>query len=169
MFREGPIPRFIHGVLEYAAAGLFIAAPFIFGFDSGAATAIAIVIGVAILLFTGFSALPTGLAKSIPMQAHAMLDFVWGALFVAMPFIAGFSGESAPTVFFIAMGVAWLVVSIGTRYDPGEKPRTTPRERRRFLGSGPRRGSRQSDDLNEVPEFELPVSERRDEPFPPGR
>src|SRR4051812_21172675 len=112
MLRKGPIPAWVHGVTEYAAAILLIAAPFLFGFDDGGAKAVSIAAGVAVLLFAGFSELPTGLSKSIPIAAHALLDYALAILFVAMPFLVGFSGETAPTVFFIAIGVFWLVLSI---------------------------------------------------------
>ena len=50
MLREGPIPRFVHGAIEYLAAALLIAAPFLFSFtDVGAATAASIVVGVIVL------------------------------------------------------------------------------------------------------------------------
>jgi hypothetical protein len=41
---------------------------------------------------------------------------VLAALLVALPFIAGFSGETAPTAFFIVLGVAHLLITIGTRF-----------------------------------------------------
>ena len=52
MFKQGPLPAFVHGVIEYLAAALLIAAPFLFSFDSGTATAFFIVLGVAHLLVT---------------------------------------------------------------------------------------------------------------------
>ena len=78
MFKQGPIPAFVHGVIEYLAAALFIAAPFLFSFDDDTATAVSIVVGVLILIVTASTALPTGLIKSIPVQAHAVIDFAAG-------------------------------------------------------------------------------------------
>ena len=53
MFKQGPVPAFVHGVIEYLAAALFIAAPFLFGFtDDSTATAFFIVLGVVHLLVT---------------------------------------------------------------------------------------------------------------------
>jgi hypothetical protein len=53
MFKQGPVPAFVHGVIEYVAGVLFIAAPFLFGFsDDGDATAFFIVLGVLHLLLT---------------------------------------------------------------------------------------------------------------------
>jgi hypothetical protein len=154
MFRKGPIPAFAHGLIEYAAAILFIAAPFIFGFDDGGAKAVSVAIGIALLLFAGFSELSTGISKSIPIAAHALLDYAFAILFVAIPFIVAFSDETAPTVFFIAMGVVWLLLAIATRYAPEgvRQARPAQRQRRRF---------RRGEDLTDVPEFEVPPRDDR--------
>jgi hypothetical protein len=116
MLRQGPVPAFIHGLIEYGAAALFIAAPFLFGFESDAATAISIVVGVAVLVVTAASQLPTGLAKIIPVGIHAVLDFAVAGFLIAAPFLFGFSDESAPTAFFIVLGAVHLLLTIGTRF-----------------------------------------------------
>jgi VIT1/CCC1 family predicted Fe2+/Mn2+ transporter len=116
MTRQGPIPALIHGMTEYAAGALFIAAPFLFGFDSGAAQAVAIVVGVAILVVTSASNLPTGLAKVVPVGIHVVIDFGTAAFLIAAPFLFGFSDESAPTAWFIVLGVLHVLLTIGTRF-----------------------------------------------------
>lgn len=116
MLREGPIPRFVHGAIEYVAGVLLIAAPFLFGFDSNAAVAVAIVAGVVVLVVAASTDGPTSLVNSIPLAAHVLLDYALAALLVASPFLFGFSGESAPTAFFIVLGIAHLLVTIGTRF-----------------------------------------------------
>ena len=116
MLRQGPIPRFVHGAIEYAAAVLFIAAPFLFGFESSAAVAVSIVAGVVLLVVAASTDGPTSLVDSIPIPAHLLLDYALVALLVASPFIFGFSDESAPTAFFIVLGVVHLLVTIGTRF-----------------------------------------------------
>lgn len=116
MFREGPIPAFVHGVIEYAAGVLFIVAPFLFGFESGAADAVSIVVGLAIITITASSDLPTGLTKQIPIPIHLVLDYLTAVVLIASPFIFGFSDETAPTAFFIILGVAHLLITIGTRF-----------------------------------------------------
>jgi hypothetical protein len=123
---QGPIPRFVHGLIEYAAAVLFIAAPIVLTFDSGAATAISIVIGVVILVIAATTDGPTSLVNSLPLTAHVALDYVLAVLLVAMPFVAGFSDETDPTVFFIALGVAHMLITIGTRFRREETQRTAP-------------------------------------------
>ena len=114
--RQGPIPFFAHGVIEYLAAALFIAAPFVLSFDSGAATALAIVLGVVLIALAASTEGPTGLVDQIPTAAHVALDYVLVALVIALPFLAGFSDETAPTAFFIVFGVAHLLITIGTRF-----------------------------------------------------
>jgi len=115
---QGPIPRFVHGLIEYVAGVLFIAAPLLLSFDSGAATAISIVVGVVVLVIAAATDGPTSLVNSLPITAHVALDYVLAVLLVALPFVAGFSGETTPTVFFIALGVAHLLITIGTRFRP---------------------------------------------------
>jgi hypothetical protein len=119
VLRQGPIPPYVHGAAEYIAAGLMIAAPFIFGFDSDAATAASIVVGVAVLVITASTESATGLAKVIPVAIHAVLDLVLAAFLIAGPFLLGFQDETAPTAFFIVLGVVHLLLTIGTRFLPG--------------------------------------------------
>ena len=123
MFKQGPVPAFVHGVIEYLAAALFIAAPFLFGFDDDTATAVSIVV---ILVLTASTALPTGLIKSIPVQAHAVIDFALAAVLIAAPFLFGFSDDGTATAFFIVLGVVHLLLTIATRFVSGSQP---PRRR----------------------------------------
>jgi hypothetical protein len=126
MFKQGPVPAFVHGVVEYLAAALFIAAPFLFSFDDDTATAVSIVSGVVILIVTASTALPTGLIKSIPVQAHAVIDFLLAAMLIAAPFLFGFTDDGTATAFFIVLGVVHLLLTIATRFVSEERP---PRRR----------------------------------------
>jgi VIT1/CCC1 family predicted Fe2+/Mn2+ transporter len=126
VIHNGPIPFFVHGALDYLAGALLIVAPFLFGFDSGAATAVAIVAGVVVLVVAASTDGPTSITRSIPVSAHVLLDLAAAAVFIAAPFLFGFSGETAPTAFFIALGVLEILVVIATRF-PGQargKPKT---------------------------------------------
>ena len=118
MLRQGPIPLFVHGIFEYAVAILLIAAPFVFDFDSDAATALSIVLGVVTLVIAASTQSPTGLAKVIPITIHVVLDLAVAALMIAAPFLFGFTDESAPTALLIVLGVVGLLVTIGTRFLP---------------------------------------------------
>ena len=132
MFRQGPIPAFLHGLIEYAAGILLVAAPFLFGFTEDAATATAIVAGVLILIIGASTAMPTGLIKSIPVQAHVVLDYLLAVALIASPFLFAFSADGTATAFFIVLGVAHLLITIATRFVKGDKPR-----RRRGGGGEP--------------------------------
>lgn len=116
MLREGPIPLFVHGAVEYVAAAALILAPFVFDFESGAATALSIVVGVVILAVAAATEGPTSLVNQIPQSAHVALDFVLAVVLIALPFLAGFSDETAPTAIFIGLGVFHLLLTIGTRF-----------------------------------------------------
>jgi hypothetical protein len=123
MFKQGPIPAFVHGVIEYIAGVLFIAAPFLFSFDSDTALAVSIAVGVAVLVIAASTAMSTGLIKSIPVQAHVVLDYLHAALQIASPFLFGFSDDGTATAFFIVLGVVHLLLTIGTRFVSEERPR----------------------------------------------
>ena len=118
MLRQGPIPRFVHGALEYAAGALLIAAPFLLQFDSGAAVALSVVAGVVVIVVAASTEGPTSLVNSIPIAAHLLLDYALAALLIAAPFLFGFSDETSPTAFFLVFGVLHLLVTIGTRFKP---------------------------------------------------
>ena len=116
MFRQGPVPAFVHGVVEYLAAVLLIAAPFLFSFESDTATAVAIAAGVVVLIVAASSALTTGLIKSIPVHAHVILDYVLAVVLIASPFLFAFDDDSTATAFFIVLGVVHLLLTIATRF-----------------------------------------------------
>ncbi len=116
MMRDGPIPLLVHGLIEYVAGGLLIAAPFVLGYESGAAEALSIVIGVTVIAIAASTDGPTSLVNQLPRPAHVALDYVLAVVLIALPFLAGFSDETAPTVFFIVLGVAHMLVTIGTRF-----------------------------------------------------
>ncbi len=118
MLRQGPIPLFVHGVIEYAAGVLFVAAPWLFGFDSSAAKAFSLVIGIVILVVAASTDAPTGLARTIPIKGHVVLDVVLAIALVAAPFVLGFSDETNPTALFIALGIVHMLLTIATRFLP---------------------------------------------------
>jgi hypothetical protein len=118
MLRSGPLSPFVHGVIEYAAGVLFIAAPFLFGYDARPATAVSLVFGVAIIVITASSDLPTGLSKTLPVTIHAVIDLIAGVFLIAAPFLFGFNDEATPTAVFIVLGVAYLLLTIATRFLP---------------------------------------------------
>jgi len=123
MFKQGPIPAFVHGMLEYVAGALLIAAPFLFAFDSETATGVSIGAGVVVLVVAACTAMSTGLIKSIPVQAHVILDYLLALLLIASPFLFGFDSDGTATAFFIVLGVVHLLLTIATRFMREERSR----------------------------------------------
>jgi hypothetical protein len=149
MLKEGPIPRFVHGLVEYAAGVLLIVSPFLLSFESGAAVAVAILAGLVVLFLAAATEGPTSLINYVPLAAHVVLDYVLAVLLIAMPFIAGFSDETAPTAFFIAIGALHLLITIGTRFkrrdEPGRLGRRSRRSEPAVAEPGPEPSARPSD------------------------
>ena len=79
--------------------------------------------GVAVLLLGAFTAWTTGIVKSIPVVAHAMLDYAVAALLIAMPFLLGFSDDGTASAFFVVAGVLGLLLAVATRFAPEEAAR----------------------------------------------
>ena len=121
MLRQGPIPVALHGIVEYLVGVLCIAAPFLLAFDSDAALACSIVVGVVILFVAATTSGPTSLVDSLPVAVHVVLDFILAGLLIAAPFLFGFSEDGTATAFFLVLGVVHLLITIGTRF---EKPRS---------------------------------------------
>ena len=121
MFKRGPIPPLAHGLLDYLLAALLIAAPFVIGFDADAATALSIAAGVAFLLLGAFTAWTSGIARSVPPVAHAMVDYALAILLIALPFLAGFTDDGGASAFFVVAGIAGLLLAVATRYLPSGK------------------------------------------------
>jgi hypothetical protein len=114
--RQGPIPPFAHGVLEYGAGVFMLVVPFLFGFDSDAATAVSILAGLGLIVIAATTESATGLARMIPLRVHLVLDLIAVAFLVAAPFLFGFSDEAAPTAVFMILGVWHLLMTIATRF-----------------------------------------------------
>src|SRR4051794_8520736 len=122
MVKQGPIPAFVHSLLEYIVGIGLIAAPLLLDYDSGAATAVSIVLGVLILFLVATTTSTLSLINQVPLSMHIVFDYAIAAILIASPFLFGFSDESTPTALFIALGVVHLLVSIGTRYRKEETP-----------------------------------------------
>lgn len=159
MFREGPFPASLHGIYEYLAGALFIALPLLLGYDSGAATAVSIIVGVVLIAVAASTDWGLSLNNQIPKAAHFALDWVLAGVLIASPFLFGFSGESTPTAIFILAGVLQILLTIGTRF--GAKAETTERKARATSSSSKVRSA--ADDRRFVREGDAPA-----EPSPPA-
>ena len=113
----------LHGTFEYVVGVGLIVAPFVLGFQAGAATAVAIILGVFLLIVAATTTGSTSIINQVPVSVHIMLDYALAGVMVASPFLFGFSDETSPTAFFIALGVVHLLVTIATRFVSAARPR----------------------------------------------
>lgn len=110
------VPWIVHSAVEYAAAVLFLLAPFLFGFDSETAKWTSIALGVLVLLVAVISRGKLGVTQSLPTSAHATLDYVLAVLLVLAPFVLGFADDRAAVTFFVLLGLAHAGLSLLTRF-----------------------------------------------------
>jgi hypothetical protein len=135
-----PITSRMHGMLDYPAGVLLIAAPWIFGFSDvgNGATAIPIVVGALVILQSLITDYELSLANVLPLRAHLGLDVVAGAFLALSPFLFGFSDEGTN---------AWLPHVLGGLLLIGsglmtQTHRETPRRRTRLDTGEARTGER---------------------------
>ncbi len=126
MFGSGRFSRVLHGLWEYALGAFFVAAPFLFGFDSDAAVALGIIAGIALLIAAASSEQGPSLQRIVPNSFHVAFDLLLAGILIAAPFLFGFSDEGGATAFFIVFGVLHLLLTIGTRFARAEAGRATP-------------------------------------------
>lgn len=125
MFRQGPLPAVVHGLLDYVFGVLLLAAPFVLGYDATAATGASVVLGLILLVVAASSQLPTGLVHSVPLALHAIIDYLVALALVASPFVLGFTDDGTATPAFIAIGALHLLQTLATRFlrAKDERPR----------------------------------------------
>ena len=76
--QRNSIPFGMHVLVEYGIGILTILSPFIFSFDDSAAKVVAVLIGAGILVLAVVTDAPTGLARTLPVASHVVLDYVLG-------------------------------------------------------------------------------------------
>ena len=116
MFRQGPVPLLVHGVVDYLVGVVLVAMPFVLHLSDDTARTAAVGLGVVVLVFAATSDLPTGLIRSVPRALHAVLDYVVAIAIIAAPFVLGFSGDDRATLCFVVLGIVQLLQTIGTRF-----------------------------------------------------
>jgi hypothetical protein len=112
LFRAVPIH--VHAALEVIAAPLLIAAPFALGF-SDLAGALSIALGI-LLIGLATSVYGEGDRGSLPLSAHAGLDYTLAAATIAAGVLAGVGGDNVATVFLVGFGSAHLALTASTRF-----------------------------------------------------
>lgn len=115
------VPTRFHAPLDYIVGAVLIAAPWIFQFsDSGAATAIAIVLGIGLIAYSLFTDYELGVWKVAPMAVHNLIDVVAGSLLALSPWLFGFADEGANyLVPLVVIGVAAIFLGLTTKQRGG--------------------------------------------------
>jgi hypothetical protein len=108
------VPIHVHAALEVIAAPLLIAAPFALGF-SDLAGALSIALGI-LLIGLATSVYGEGDRGSLPLSAHAGLDYTLAAATIAAGVLAGVGGDNVATVFLVGFGSAHLALIASTRF-----------------------------------------------------
>ncbi|NEP18905.1 MAG: hypothetical protein F6J97_18735 [Leptolyngbya sp. SIO4C1] len=112
------ISRFTHGMVDYAGALVLLTVPLIANFQAASPLAYWLSMGAGFLLLT-YSLLTDyalSLKKLIPFQLHLALDTLASMMFLAAPFLFGFTG--LVRLFFLANGFLVLLAVLLTDYRP---------------------------------------------------
>lgn len=108
------MPRFVtkqmHAYLDYPVAIALIGLPFLLGLGDSNALALHIspIIGLAALALTVFTDHHLGVFRVLSYRFHLAVDLIVGVLFLALPFVLGFSGLDA--IYYWANGAAVVAV-----------------------------------------------------------
>ncbi|MDH3646928.1 MAG: hypothetical protein OER80_09155 [Gammaproteobacteria bacterium] len=104
-----------HGLGDYAAAIVLIAAPFFLGIREQSVIAhwVSIASGIGLIIYSLLTNYPYSVAKVISFKAHLVLDVLAGLVLIAMAFILGLQGVAQ--IYMIVMGAGVLLVVAVTR------------------------------------------------------
>ena len=111
----------LHAPLAYIVGAALIAAPWIFQFsEHTAASAVAIVLGIGLIVYSLFTDYELGVWRTVPMSVHNLFDIAAGAVLAASPWIFGFADESANVwVPHVVVGLAAIGLGLTTKQSGG--------------------------------------------------
>ena len=108
------VPLNVHAAAEVAAAPLLIVAPFALGFGY-LLGAVSIALGV-LLIGLATSVFGDSTRGTLPLSAHAGLDYTLAAATIAVGVLAGIAGDYIATAFLVGFGSAHLALIASTRF-----------------------------------------------------
>ena len=103
----------IHGLLDYAAGAVLIIAPFVLGLQAISPLAhwLSVIAGAGLIVYSSLTDYSYSVAKLVPFKVHLVFDLVAGIVFVAAPFLFGFSGVTM--IYYIVMGLGvFLLIAV---------------------------------------------------------
>jgi len=104
------VTKAMHAYIDYPVALGLIIMPFLLGIGSVNPMAmwLSVATGVAAFILTLLTDHETGLIRVLPYKLHLAVDFAVGLVFVAAPFVLGFTGLEFG--YFLVIGLTVLVV-----------------------------------------------------------
>ncbi|MGE5641311.1 MAG: hypothetical protein ACM30H_14570 [Clostridia bacterium] len=125
------IAPFPHAILDYSLAVLFLVAPPLLRFESAGAIGLARGIGAVYVVAALLTRYPLGALPLIPFPVHGVLEALMALVWIALPWIAGFSDEAAARNFYCVAGAALLMLAWLTDYEAAGAPASGDERRRR--------------------------------------
>lgn len=109
-----------HGIIDYLAGALLIAAPWLLGFaDNSAAQWVPVVLGIMALVYSLLTNYELSAAKVLSVPMHLGLDAFSGLFLAASPWLFGFADRVyLPHVIF---GVFEIIMSFITHKTPASQ------------------------------------------------
>jgi len=100
----------LHGLGDYAAAAVLIAAPFILGIKEQSVIAhwASVVAGIGLIIYSLLTDYTFSVAKVIPFKAHLVLDSVAGVALIALAILLEL--DVVTRAYLIVMGAGVLLV-----------------------------------------------------------
>ncbi len=98
----------LHGALDYAAAAALIVLPFLLGFD-GLALWLSVIGGVGLIGYSLLTDYTFSAVSLISFKVHLVLDLAAAAVFIAAPFVFGWTGLVLGYYLVMAAGVIAVV------------------------------------------------------------
>ena len=98
----------LHGALDYAAAAALIVLPFLLGFD-GLALWLSVIGGVGLIVYSLLTNYTFSVVSLISFKVHLVLDLAAAAVFIAAPFVFGWTGLVLGSYLVMAAGVSAVV------------------------------------------------------------
>ena len=109
----GIIPPNVHRILDYLLVLCFALAPSLLHI-TGNTKMLAYALAVVHLVVTLSTQFPGAARRPIPFHVHGIIEFVVGVLLIAIPLVRHWTFDARK--FYLAMGVAIVVIAALTRY-----------------------------------------------------